>query len=235
MSAIYNWLEESTGLQARALPFTDALWYLVETQKLKHHGQEADPQRLLAKAQDQIDQFLVSFWDSSMRLKFYELSLAVWYQWHPTSPTHRKDLTSGGIESEDEDDEDEKDPEEDDEALTDLPSSETNSSKRKRARRTNSYSLPIQYVGLTATTSITFELFDELLIWAQSKSIWNKLLLANLKFWRSKCQTWYCQFHEAFEVKNDVFIFLLLFLWRLIQKFLDQSRYWSPEASCWCA
>jgi hypothetical protein len=38
MSAIYNWLEESTGLQARALPFTEALRYLVETQKLKHMG-----------------------------------------------------------------------------------------------------------------------------------------------------------------------------------------------------
>ncbi len=61
MSAIYNWLEDSTGLQARALPFADALRYLVETQKLKHHGQEADAQRLLAVAQDQIDQFLVSF------------------------------------------------------------------------------------------------------------------------------------------------------------------------------
>lgn len=61
MSAIYNWLEESTGLQARALPFTEALRYLVETQKLKHYGQEADARRLLAKAQDQIDQFMVSF------------------------------------------------------------------------------------------------------------------------------------------------------------------------------
>ncbi len=138
----------------------------------------------------------------------------------------REDLTSDGIESEDEeedeegdeeedgdeygDDGDEKDPEEEDEALTDLPSSETNSPKRKRARRSNLYSLPIEYADLTATTSISFEVFDELPIRARSKSIWNKLLLANPKFWRSKCQTWYRQLHEAFEVRNDVFIFLLL-------------------------
>jgi hypothetical protein len=142
----------------------------------------------------------------------------------------REDLTSGGIESEDEDEDedkgedngdededqdeddgDEKDSEDDDEAMTDLPSSETNSPKRKRARRANSYSLPIHYAGLTATTPITFEVFDELPIRARSKSLWNKLLLANPKFWRSKCQTWYRQLHEAFEVRNDVFIFLLLF------------------------
>lgn len=61
ISHIYNWLEESTGLRARALPATDALQYLVETKKLIYYGQEADTQRLLAAAQKRIDYFLVSF------------------------------------------------------------------------------------------------------------------------------------------------------------------------------
>lgn len=62
ISAIYDWLQESTGMQARALPIHEALQYFVEVQKFHHYKQEASVQRLLAHAQNTIDKFLVSFY-----------------------------------------------------------------------------------------------------------------------------------------------------------------------------
>jgi len=139
---------------------------------------------------------------------------------------------SDGIESEDEEDEydeeeENKENENDDEEKANQTSSETNSPQRKRAKR---YSLPIEYTNLAATTYLTFEQFDELPICTWSKSIWNKLLLANYNFWRSKCQIWCRQLHEAFEARDDVFVFLVSPL-KSHTKFLDQCRSWSSQAS----
>jgi len=134
----------------------------------------------------------------------------------------REDLTSDGIELEDEEDEydeeenENEDQDEEDEFEANQTSSETNSPQRKRAKRANSYALPIEYMNLTPTTPITLEQFDELPIHARSKSLWNKLLLANPKIWKSKCQIWHRQLHEAFEARDDVFIFLVP-LWNLTQ------------------
>lgn len=54
------------------------------------------------------------------------------------------------VAEEDEDEFEEED--EDDKSLADQPSSATNSPKRKRARRVNSYTLSVEYINLTATT-----------------------------------------------------------------------------------
>ena len=120
----------------------------------------------------------------------------------------REDLTSEGIDSEDEDDQ-EDDQEDEYEYVepefhgqADQLSLE-NSPKRKRAR------ISVEYAELTTATPITFQQFDELPIQARSKSIWNQLLKANPNFWKTKCQTWFNQLHDAFEARNDVFIFFL--------------------------
>jgi hypothetical protein len=130
----------------------------------------------------------------------------------------REDLTDG-TESGDEEDEDEEDDDEEggykeDEDEKDqgdqlFSESETNSPKRKRARTAKVYPLPFEYANLTPTTPITFEIFDELPIRARSKSIWNKLFNKNPGFWRTKCEKWRRQLHEAFEAREDVNIFLL--------------------------
>ena len=89
---------------------------------------------------------------------------------------------------------------------TSLPAS---SPKRKRARITTSYPLPIEYTNLMTKISITFEQFDDLPIRARSKGIWNKLLLANPDFWEVKCNTWTWRLSEAFEARNKVRIYLI--------------------------
>ena len=136
-----------------------------------------------------------------------------------------EDLTWDGLES-DENEEEEKEEEEaykeehcegdqdqdlkGDEILAPInrPHSETSlpasSPKRKRAQITTSYPLPIEYTNLVTKTSITFEQFDDLPIRAQSKGIWNKLLLANPDFWEVKCNTWTRRLSEAFEARNKV-------------------------------
>jgi len=69
------------------------------------------------------------------------------------------------------------------------------------------FNIPDEYTKLSTATSITFQQFDELPIRAWSKSIWNQLLLVNPQFWMTKCQTWCLQLHEAFEARNEVFLF----------------------------
>lgn len=150
----------------------------------------------------------------------------------------REDLTSDGIDSEDDDHEDSEDDDhednwdedeadQDDQDLEYVENQETlndqisemNSPKRKRTRMINSNNIPVEYRKLTSTTPITFKQFDELPIRARSKQIWNGLLRANPQFWKIKCQTWCLQLREAFEARNEVFVFLFYhpIQWRLIQ------------------
>jgi len=210
------------------LPWPKALQYFVEVQKLRHYKQDSDAQRHLAAAQKEIDRFSVSCVISII----YVLSFQLLRQFGTNGVQHhqhniREDLTTDGIDSEDEDDEDDEDDKDDqdgwddeddqdgdeyiecdDETLAqnDPPSSEANSPKRKRTR--TAFNIPDEYIKLSTTTSITFQQFDELPIRARSKSIWNQLLLANPQFWMTKCQTWCLQLREAFEVRNEVFLFL---------------------------
>ena len=123
-----------------------------------------------------------------------------------------------GIEEEEENQEEEEEEEEEDDEIDqanspfegDLSSSETNSPKRKRARTTKLYSLPVEYANITATkTPITFDAFEELPIRARSKSAWNLLLKKNPDFWTTKCEKWCRQLQEAFDARDDVSTFFI--------------------------